>query len=56
VGELQKVFEMIEEDLRARMASVSRPFWRALQPETAAAAQTEVTAVADKRIRNIWGR
>ena len=33
---------------------VSEPtIWRALQPETAAAAQTEVTAVADKRIRNI---
>ena len=38
----------------AEVYGVSEPtIWRALQPETAAAAQTEVTAVADKRIRNI---
>src|SRR6516225_9540607 len=56
VGELQKVFKMMRKTCGRGWASVSRPFWRALQRETAAAAQTEVTAVADKRIRNIWGR
>ena len=48
MGELQKVFEMIEEDLRA--GGVSEPAIL----EGASTGNAEVTAVADKRTRNIW--